>query len=130
MEWLQRIRLLQSRQDPDPKSRWAQEQEPEVKLRNRYMNVQAWANNRIHLRVPEPHCDYINASPIALPKLRSQKAKTYIASQVRSARLWHNREMEGAGARIIGALEDEKLTSKNFFPCRDRRKTSCTISGA
>ncbi len=102
MEWLQRIRLLKSRQDPDPKSRWAQEQELEVKLRNRYMNVQAWANNRIHLRVPEPHCDYINASPIVLPKLRSQEAKTYIATQVRFAGPCHNKGMEERRGKGVG----------------------------
>lgn len=34
--------------------------------RDRYNNIHPWANNRVHLKVPEGYNDYINASPIAL----------------------------------------------------------------
>src|ERR1700722_1727814 len=33
---------------------------------DRYNNIYPWANNRVHLRVPEGYNDYINASPITL----------------------------------------------------------------
>lgn len=49
------------------------------------MNVQAWANSRIHLRVPEGECDFINASPIVLQDSLSQQARRYIATQVSGA---------------------------------------------
>lgn len=40
---------------------------PEVRILDRYANIQPWANNRVRLQVPDgsPH-DYINASPIVL----------------------------------------------------------------
>ena len=66
----------------DPSHRWALEDDPEVKARNRYMNVQAWANSRIHLRVPDGKCDFINASPIVLRDSLSQEERRYIATQV------------------------------------------------
>lgn len=46
------------------------------------MNVQAWANSRIHLRVPNGKCDFINASPIVLRDSLSQEERRYIATQV------------------------------------------------
>jgi protein-tyrosine phosphatase len=66
----------------DPAHRWALEADPEVRARNRYMNVQAWANSRIHLRVPEGECDFINASPIVLADSLSREERRYIATQV------------------------------------------------
>ncbi|KAI9797967.1 MAG: hypothetical protein M1833_005023 [Piccolia ochrophora] len=81
LELRQRDRLLESLQNADPQHRWAQEQDLTAKLRNRYINVQPWANNRIHLRVPEGYCDYINASPIVLKGSKSQREKKYITTQ-------------------------------------------------
>lgn len=69
-------------QSDDPSHRWALESEPEVKARNRYINVQAWANSRIHLKVPEGECDFINASPIVLSDSTTQAERRYIATQV------------------------------------------------
>jgi protein tyrosine phosphatase len=61
------------------------------------MNVDPFLNNRIRLKVPEGHSDYINASPIKLEQsipdfdqaessniaLRTEKAqKHFIATQV------------------------------------------------
>lgn len=66
----------------DPSHRWALEGDPEVKARNRYSNVQAWANSRIHLKVPEGECDFINASPIILKDSVTQGERRYIATQV------------------------------------------------
>ncbi|KAI9833827.1 MAG: hypothetical protein M1826_006350 [Phylliscum demangeonii] len=81
LEWRERKRLLESRVGGDPSSRWMQEQEPEVKARNRYYNVQPWAKNRIHLRVGPEQCDYINASPIILQNHTTGHARRYIATQ-------------------------------------------------
>ncbi|KAI9844902.1 MAG: hypothetical protein M1837_005188 [Sclerophora amabilis] len=81
LEWMQRKRLLDGHQDPGPSSRWAREQAFEAKLRNRYMNVEPWANNRIHLKVPPDCCDYINASPIAVQSSKTKETTRYIATQ-------------------------------------------------
>lgn len=66
----------------DPSHRWALELDPEVKFRNRYIGVQAWANSRVHLKVPEGECDFINASPITMKDSVSQEESRYIATQV------------------------------------------------
>jgi protein-tyrosine phosphatase len=66
----------------DPAHPFALEAEPKVKARNRYVNVQAWANCRIHLRVPEGECDFINASPIILKDSVTEEERMYIATQV------------------------------------------------
>lgn len=66
----------------DPSHPFALEGDPKVKARNRYINVQAWANCRIHLRVPEGECDFINASPIILKDTITQEERKYIATQV------------------------------------------------
>jgi protein-tyrosine phosphatase len=66
----------------DPSHPYALEADPKVKARNRYINVQAWANCRIHLRVPEGECDFINASPITLRDTITQEERKYIATQV------------------------------------------------
>lgn len=55
--------------------------------RNRYSNIAPWKSNRVHLDVPEPHCDYINASPIVLRSRRDGSVKRYIATQVCAGRL-------------------------------------------
>jgi protein-tyrosine phosphatase len=68
----------------DPLHRWALQNDPEVKARNRYVNVQAWANSRIRLKVPEGECDFINASPIVLKDSRTGDETRYIATQVRA----------------------------------------------
>lgn len=74
--------MAEGRDSNDPSHRWALEEDPEVKARNRYGNVQAWANSRIHLRVPEGECDFINASPIVLEDTVTLAERRYIATQV------------------------------------------------
>ncbi|GLB14826.1 hypothetical protein AtubIFM61612_004628 [Aspergillus tubingensis] len=82
LEWQQRMRLSEGMLANDPAHPYALEQDdPEVKARSRYVNVQAWANCRIHLRVPEGECDFINASPIILKDSARQEERTYIATQ-------------------------------------------------
>lgn len=48
---------------------------------DRYANVHPWANNRIHLKVPDGHSTYVNASPITLTSPIDQHTSTYIAMQ-------------------------------------------------
>lgn len=50
--------------------------------RNRYANVDPYQSNRVRLKVPDGHNDYINASPIVLHSTKSKTALRYIATQV------------------------------------------------
>ena len=79
---MQRTRVAEGMLSNDPLHRWALETDPKVRARNRYLNVQAWANCRIHLRVPDGDCDFINASTITLKDTVSQEQRNYIATQV------------------------------------------------
>ncbi|WEW55189.1 tyrosine protein phosphatase 1 [Emydomyces testavorans] len=81
LEWLQRGRISSGLLAGDPSHQWALESSPEVRERSRYANVQAWANSRIHLKVPPGECDFINASPIELRVTKSQETARYIATQ-------------------------------------------------
>ncbi|EMD00086.1 hypothetical protein BAUCODRAFT_63248, partial [Baudoinia panamericana UAMH 10762] len=79
LEWQQRNRLLQGTQipvsDAGSPSQWSRLGGDVVMARNRYLNVEPFASNRIKLKVAEGMSDYINASPIRLGKRR------YIATQ-------------------------------------------------
>jgi protein-tyrosine phosphatase len=86
---MQRTRLAEAMLSNDPAHPFALEGDPKVKARNRYVNVQAWANCRIHLRVPEGECDFINASPIVLKDSVTEEERTYIATQVCDKSPWH-----------------------------------------
>lgn len=82
LEWMQRTRIAEAQQANDLTHPFALEGDPKVKDRNRYFNVQAWANCRVHLRVPEGECDFINASPIRLEDSVTRERRNYIATQV------------------------------------------------
>ncbi|KAK5129886.1 hypothetical protein LTR08_002722 [Meristemomyces frigidus] len=79
LEWQQRDRLLQGTQAPgvpaDARSQWSRLNGDAIAARNRYLNVEPFAQNRVKLKVAEGESDYINASPIVLGKRR------YIATQ-------------------------------------------------
>ena len=90
---MQRGRLADALMTQDSSSRWALEGEEEVKARNRYPNVQAWANSRIHLHVPDGECDFINASPIVLRDSRTNEEHRYIATQVNLILIFSSRRM-------------------------------------
>ncbi|KAL1973959.1 hypothetical protein VTN31DRAFT_5519 [Thermomyces dupontii] len=81
LEWLERTRIMEGEMANDPNHRWAIESDPEIKARNRYTNIQAWANSRIHLKVPDGQCDFINASPITLKDSKTGQDTRYIATQ-------------------------------------------------
>ena len=80
LEWQQGLRIALGRADPS--SQWVQETTAQVKLRNRYANVQPWQKSRVHLKVAQGQCDYINASPISLKDPHTGVVTTYIAAQV------------------------------------------------
>ncbi|KAI1822202.1 protein-tyrosine phosphatase-like protein [Xylaria intraflava] len=82
--WLERMRIQQGAQNPSPGFRFARIVSSETKDLDRYTNIQPWANNRVHLAVPEGKFDYINASPIiSASPLRptTQPVFKYIAMQ-------------------------------------------------
>ncbi|CAG7918554.1 unnamed protein product [Penicillium olsonii] len=81
LEWLQHTRINEGHLANDLSHRWALDHDPKVKERNRYLNVQAWENCRIHLQVAEGECDFINASPIRLEDSVTQEWRRYIATQ-------------------------------------------------
>ncbi|KAJ6166606.1 hypothetical protein N7470_002053 [Penicillium chermesinum] len=81
LEWIQRTRMNDAMLSNDPSHPYAIENDPAVRERNRYINVQAYANSRIHLQVPEGECDFINASPITLRDSLTQEEQKYIATQ-------------------------------------------------
>ncbi|RAL15480.1 tyrosine protein phosphatase PTP1 [Aspergillus homomorphus CBS 101889] len=124
LEWMQRMRLLEGTQANDPSHRWALEADPEVRARNRYMNVQAWANSRIHLRVPEGECDFINASPIVLQDSVSQQARRYIATQGPKlghvAHFWqmvfHESKDVGVVVMLTQTFESGREKCSQYFP--------------
>lgn len=75
---MQRNRLLagaQASANPSKPSQWTRLAGEAVVARNRYGNVEPFAQNRIKLNVADGASDYINASPIQLGKRR------YIATQ-------------------------------------------------
>lgn len=69
IQWAERNRMMQSVTYPSPSFRWARVTGDHLKKLDRYMNIQPWQNNRVHLRVPPGKQDYINASPISLPSI-------------------------------------------------------------
>ncbi|KAF2144735.1 uncharacterized protein K452DRAFT_146294 [Aplosporella prunicola CBS 121167] len=85
LEWQQRNRLVQSttpsQNNTTSPSQWARVTGEAVSQRNRYLNVDPFANNRVQLKVPEGHDDYINASPIVLKTKKSGAIKNFIATQ-------------------------------------------------
>ncbi|PYH35929.1 tyrosine protein phosphatase PTP1 [Aspergillus neoniger CBS 115656] len=124
LEWMQRTRIHEGMLANDPSHRWALEGDPEVRARNRYVNVQAWANSRIHLRVPEGECDFINASPIVLEDSVSQEERRYIATQGpkpdQLSHFWHMvfHESEDVGVIVMltQTFEAGREKCAQYFP--------------
>jgi protein-tyrosine phosphatase len=90
LEWQARQRLLDGLRAAEDQedgsttnaaSPWMRMKGDEIMMRNRYMNVDPYAGNRVRLNVPTGECDYINASPIVL-SATSGREKRYIATQV------------------------------------------------
>lgn len=84
LNWAERFRINEAMSNPSPRYRFARVFGPEIKNRDRYGNIQPWANNRVKLQVPEGKTDYINASPIVLQSPINPEGKPphrYIAMQ-------------------------------------------------
>ncbi|MCJ1395757.1 hypothetical protein MMC18_008643 [Xylographa bjoerkii] len=79
--WQQNNRIAQGRINKDPNFSWAQHHTKDTKIRNRYADIWPWANSRVHLKVPEGECDYINASPILISSSKDGTETRYIATQ-------------------------------------------------
>ncbi|PGG99468.1 protein-tyrosine phosphatase [Blastomyces parvus] len=83
IEMLQAIRLsgVGGAADGNGSRKWVLDDRPEITLRNRYHNIKVWTHSRIHLKVPEGQCDFINASPISLSHSETETPARYIAAQ-------------------------------------------------
>ncbi|GAB1211756.1 hypothetical protein ATERTT37_000880 [Aspergillus terreus] len=131
LEWIQRARINEGTMAQDPSHRWALEDDPEVKARNRYMNVQAWANSRIHLRVPDGKCDFINASPIVLRDSLSQEERRYIATQGPKlgniTHFWqmvfHETKDVGVIVMLTQTFESGREKCSQYFPLSSQNPT-------
>jgi protein-tyrosine phosphatase len=117
LEWQQRNRLLagaQSAMKTGQPSQWSRLTGETVAARNRYMNVEPFAGNRVKLDVGEGVSDYINASPIQLGKRR------YIATQgPKNTNLNHfyrmlNAEVRGTAVVVMLTQTHESGREKCF----------------
>ncbi|KAJ5095348.1 hypothetical protein NUU61_004704 [Penicillium alfredii] len=135
LEWMQRTRLAEGMLSDDPTHPWALEADPKVKARNRYLNVQAWANCRIHLRVPDGECDFINASPITLKDTITEEERSYIATQGPKlghfSHFWHMVFHESKDVGVIVMLtqtfEAGREKCAQYFPL-DTEQASLVLS--
>ncbi|KAJ5141269.1 protein-tyrosine phosphatase 2 [Penicillium atrosanguineum] len=135
LEWIQRSRMADGLLSNDPSHPFALEGDPKVKARNRYINVQAWANCRVHLRVPEGECDFINASPIILRDSITQEERKYIATQGPKhdnlAHFWHMVFHESKEVGVIVMLtqtfEAGREKCAQYFPL-DSEQASMILS--
>lgn len=90
LEWQQMHRLREgmSATETEQPSQWARCSGDPYGPRNRYMNVDPYESNRVHLEVPEGVFDYINASPITLVSTKSGTELKYIATQGPKSDSW------------------------------------------
>ncbi|KAI4697742.1 uncharacterized protein J4E84_000875 [Alternaria hordeiaustralica] len=88
MAQMERLRDTAQGTGPDEPGKWARCFGEDYAIRNRYINVDPYQSNRVHLDVPEGHFDYINASPILLETTKSGTALKYIATQGPKSDSW------------------------------------------
>ncbi len=86
LDGLEDRRILQGLSNPPADPRWERVLPlRQIKELDRYKNIQPWENNRVRLKVPTGHLDYINASPITLtttaPSHVARPIDRYIAMQ-------------------------------------------------
>ncbi|PKY09244.1 phosphatases II [Aspergillus campestris IBT 28561] len=130
-EEIQRARFNEGIMAQDPSHRWALEKDPEVKARNRFLNVQAWANSRIHLQVPDGKCDFINASPIVLTDSLSKEERRYIATQgpklENISHFWqmvfHETKDVGVVVMLTQTFESSREKCSQYFPLSSESPT-------
>ncbi|KAJ5674099.1 hypothetical protein N7462_009538 [Penicillium macrosclerotiorum] len=129
LEMRQHTRMTEGSLSDDPAHPFALEADPRIRDRNRYVNVQAWANCRIHLQVPEGECDFINASPILLIDTVTQEKRRYIATQAPKlghiSHFWHMVFHESQEVGVIVMLtktfEAGREKCAQYFPLNDEQ---------
>ncbi|KAF2122144.1 tyrosine-protein phosphatase 2 [Lophiotrema nucula] len=131
LEWEQRRRLADGAQNGEAEqpSQWAKCGGDEVLNRNRYANVDPYRNNRVRLKVPEGHSDYINASPIVLESTKSQKVTKFIATQGPKSEsfshiwrmIWHETK---SPAVIVMLTQTHESNREKCYPYYPRSPTS------
>lgn len=125
LEWHQRERLAAGTQDSATPSQWARLTGDEVLARNRYLNVEPFASNRVKLRVAEGLNDYINASPILLDERR------YIATQgpkdTSTSHFWRMMASETSEPAVIVMLTQTHESGREkcftYFPLDETNST-------
>jgi protein-tyrosine phosphatase len=85
---MERLRDNAQAAGSDEPGKWARCFGEDYAIRNRYINVDPYQSNRVHLEVPEGQFDYINASPIVLETTKSGTVLKYIATQGPKADSW------------------------------------------
>lgn len=114
---LEASRVRASRSTPsDPQ--WSRFHPTETLNRDRFNDIFVWKKNRVPLRVPEKHCDYVNASPIELKSKVTGEETRYIAMQAPKKEttdhvwrmVWH--EVESPG--VVVTLTVDKVHP--YFP--------------
>ncbi|KAG9192380.1 protein-tyrosine phosphatase [Alternaria panax] len=88
MTQMERLRDSAHADASEEAAKWARCFGEDYAIRNRYINVDPYQSNRVHLEVPEGHFDYINASPIVLETTKSATELKYIATQGPKADSW------------------------------------------
>ncbi|KLJ11300.1 hypothetical protein EMPG_13432 [Blastomyces silverae] len=126
IEMLQAIRLsgIGGAAGGNESRKWVVENRPEILHRNRYSNIRVWSHSRIHLKVPDGECDFINASPISLSHSKTGSPAHYIAAQgPKTAYLEHFWSMvlhETGDVAVVIMLtrtyEDGKEKCSPYFP--------------
>ena len=105
-------------------SQWAKVSGDIVLNRNRYANVDPYANNRVKLKVPEGHSDYINASPIVLKNTKSETVMQFIATQGPKAdisshiwrMIWHETVSPAVVIMLTQTHESGREKCHPYFP--------------
>ncbi|KZF24563.1 hypothetical protein L228DRAFT_259766 [Xylona heveae TC161] len=118
---LQRGRLEDAHKNPE--SRFKLPQDEASLVRNRYLDIQPWANSRVHLKVPEGECDYINASPVSLQSSTGTVEK-YISTQGPKNLLfghfwgmvWHETADVAVIVMLTRTFESGREKCSQYFP--------------
>ncbi|MCJ1436930.1 hypothetical protein MMC27_006313 [Xylographa pallens] len=122
--WQQNNRIAQGRINKDPSFLWAQYHTKDTKTRNRYADIWPWANSRVHLKVPEGECDYINASPISISSSKDSTETRYIATQGPKElnihhfwqMIWHETNHVGVIVMLTQLAEGPREKCHQYYP--------------
>ncbi|MCJ1477102.1 hypothetical protein MMC13_005773 [Lambiella insularis] len=124
LHWQQQNRIREGRFSKDPACQWAQYSTQETRIRNRYADIWPWANCRVHLKVPEGECDYINASPISICLSKAEKENRYIATQgpKEAGRdhfwqmIWHETKQPAVIVMLTQLSEGQREKCHQYYP--------------